>query len=108
MKINLYQKLAQRTANQELDFKKRLSVAGLGLTGEAGEVADLIKKYVGHGHELDQEELVKELGDQLWYIAEVASILGVTLEEVATKNIHKLKERYPEGFSEELSINRKE
>lgn len=107
MELNKYQELAQKTANMKLEHKTRLAVAALGLTGEGGELADYIKKHIGHGHSLDQEKVIKELGDVMWYIAEVASILGFTLEEIAQTNIEKLKARYPEGFSEERSINRK-
>lgn len=80
----------------------------LGLTGEAGEVADMIKKYMFHGHSLNHGELVKELGDCAWYLALLCTALGISLEEVMIANIEKLKRRYPEGFSSEASINRTE
>lgn len=80
----------------------------LGLTGEAGEVADQIKKLIFHGHDLDRDGLIKELGDVCWYLALLCHAIGVPLEEVMTLNIEKLKKRYPEGFSESASINRKE
>lgn len=80
----------------------------LGLTGESGEVADLIKKYLFHGHDLDKDELVKELGDVCWYVALLCHAIGVSLEEIMSRNIEKLKKRYPEGFSSEASINRTE
>ena|SRR5699024_3431381 len=104
--FNLYQKLAQRTANHDLEYEKRLAVAGLGLAGEAGEAGELIKKFLGHGHELDKDELEKELGDVLWYIAEICAIVNMDMEEVARKNIGKLYKRYPKGFEVEKSINR--
>lgn len=80
----------------------------LGLTGEAGEVADSIKKTIFHGHKMDYDGLVKELGDVCWYLALLCHAIDVPLEEVMTLNIEKLKKRYPEGFSESASINRKE
>lgn len=80
----------------------------LGLTGEAGEVADQIKKTIFHGHKMDYDGLVKELGDVCWYLALLCHAIDVPLEEVMTRNIEKLKKRYPEGFSESASINRKE
>ena len=104
-----YQKLADSTsgAHDSLDRNEaRLAIAGLGLAGEAGEVADEIKKVIGHGHKLDEDKLIKEIGDVLWYAAEMCSALGVSLDYVAKKNIEKLKARYPEGFSRERSINR--
>ena len=64
MTINEYQKEAMRSVNLESlnDRAKGLSNTGLGITGEAGEVADLIKKHLHHGHELDKEHLAKEPG----------------------------------------------
>lgn len=83
-----------------------LGVWALGLAGESGEVADLIKKHLGHGHSLDKGKLTKELGDVLWYIAVLSSEVGMSLEEVAEANLAKLRARYPEGFSTERSLNR--
>lgn len=105
MQLNDYQSLAQRTANKS-DYFTRLAIAGLGLTGEAGEVAEHIKKAVGHGHDLSVDDVKKELGDVLWYIAEVASIVNLSLDEIAQANIEKLRKRYPEGFSEIASQKR--
>ena len=51
--------------------------------------------------------MTKELGDVLWYVAETATALSMTLDEVAARNIAKLKMRYPDGFSAEKSIHRK-
>jgi len=100
--LNEYQDLAHRTKSEGTDM---VNVA-LGLAGEAGEVTDIIKKVVFHGHELDVQKLVAELGDILWYVAIGASVLGFSLSDVASRNISKLKSRYPDGFSSESSINR--
>ena len=101
MNFNEYQKLAMRTA-RELNIVE----FALGISGEAGEVTDLIKKVEFHGHEMNKIKLVDELGDVLWYLALLAETIGVELEEVAKVNIDKLKERYPDGFESERSINR--
>lgn len=106
MNLDDYQTKAMRTANRDGDPKVVLAVIGLGLTGEAGEAADLIKKHVGHGHPLDVEKLGKELGDVLWYVAVAAWHLGIPLSSVAEKNIEKLWQRYPQGFSSEASMSR--
>lgn len=106
--LNDYQSLAHTTANKSLDTDKALTVSALGLAGESGEVADLIKKWCGHGHDLDIAKLTKELGDVLWYVAETATLVGLTLKDVAETNLTKLNARYPEGFSEWYSKNRKE
>lgn len=84
-----------------------LITAALGMNGEAGEFADLIKKHIAQGHPLNTEQLVKELGDQLWYLADACFAIGVSLETVAMKNIEKLRARYPGGYFEaERSLNR--
>ena len=106
--VNEYQKLAMTTLNNELDKKQILTNAVMGLCGESGEACDIVKKHLFHGHELDREALIKELGDVAWYLAEAAEALDVSLDEVFERNIAKLKKRYPEGFSSERSINREE
>ncbi len=102
MTMNEYQELAMRTSSFESD----LTAAVLGLCGESGEVADKIKKARCQGHALDTEELVKELGDVLWYIALAGKELGISLDIIAAANIAKLKLRYPRGFSKDESKNR--
>ena len=106
MQINEYQKLAMTTLNKDLTKKEVLVNSVMGLNGEAGEVIDLVKKHLFHGHELNKEELIKELGDVAWYLAEAAYALDIDLETILELNIEKLKKRYPEGFSTEKSINR--
>lgn len=105
MTLNNYQQLSSRTAKKH---DNELINYGLGIAGEAGEVADLIKKSMFHGHSLDKEEIEKELGDVLWYLSQIARIAGISLDEVGRANIKKLQKRYPEGFSEKRSINRSE
>ena len=80
----------------------------MGLNGEAGECIDIVKKYFFQGHPLDKEKVIEELGDVLWYCAEIAAGLEMDLSDIANKNVHKLIERFPDGFSKEDSINRKE
>jgi NTP pyrophosphatase (non-canonical NTP hydrolase) len=108
MDLNEYQRLALRTAGHRGDEQKVLTYTALGLTGESGEVAEIIKKTFYHGHPLDRESLRAELGDVLWYLAVMADELGLSLDQIATENIAKLSERYPEGFSESRSIRRQE
>ena len=106
MNLDEYQELALRTAGHREDVEKILTGAALGLTGESGEVAEMIKKTYYHGHPLDREAISQELGDVLWYVAVMADGLGLSLEQIAAQNINKLKARYPEGFSEARSRNR--
>ena len=105
---NEYQKLAMVTLNKELDKKEMLTNSVMGLCGESGEACDIVKKHLFHGHELDRDSLIKELGDVAWYLAEAAAALDISLDEVLERNVEKLRKRYPEGFSSEKSINRTE
>lgn len=103
MDANEYQKEAMQTAG---DHDMEI-YAVLGLAGEAGEVADLTKKWRYHDHPYDRDKFLKELGDAQWYLAVAALAHGFTLAEVMEANIEKLRQRYPQGFSAEASINRK-
>ena len=108
MTVNEYQKLAMTTLNPDLSPKDVLINGVMGLCGESGEVIDLVKKHLHQGHALDREKLIKELGDVAWYLAEIATALNVSLEDVLEGNIQKLRQRYPEGFDTEKSIHRTE
>lgn len=108
MNLNEYQQLAQRTSGDTRPASDKIQNGVLGMCGEAGECADMLKKYFFQGHELNREKLAEEVGDVLWYIAETAAGLGVSLEEIAQRNIDKLKARYPQGFDPERSIHRPE
>jgi NTP pyrophosphatase (non-canonical NTP hydrolase) len=108
MTINEYQQLAMTTLNKEMTKKDMLINGVMGLCGESGEAIDIVKKHLAQGHELDKEKLIKELGDIAWYLAEMATVLDIELEEVLKRNIEKLKKRYPEGFDKEKSVNREE
>ena len=101
-----YQRLAMRTLNPRLSQTEVLSNAVMGLCGESGEAIDLVKKHLFQGHELNRDALAAELGDIAWYLAEAATALDLSLYDILAANITKLQERYPEGFSEERSINR--
>lgn len=100
MNLSDYQREAERTMTLDpARFSELLCIFTLGLAGESGEVVELVKKRIGHGHELDREKLRKELGDVLWYLAALSSLNGLELSEVAAGNVLKLRARYPEGFS---------
>ena len=108
MTPNEYQKLAMTTLNPELSPRDVLINSVMGLCGESGEAINLVKKHLHQGHPLDREGLIKELGDIAWYLAEAATALDVSLEEIMERNIEKLKKRYPEGFSSAQSQRRPE
>lgn len=109
---------------KDQDFKDAVSNAALGLTGESGEVADLIKKAVYHGrgfndgslrvrsigydyeHGVSPEDVKDELSDVLYYVSATAQEFGFTLEDIAKHNKEKLEKRFPEGFSTEASAQK--
>jgi len=109
MKLDEFYRDLLKMENEKILYDPgELLNGALGLTGEAGEVADMIKKHIFHGHELNRGELVKEIGDCAWYLALLCYAIEISLEEVMIANIEKLQNRYPEGFSESASINRTE
>ena len=123
LSLNEYQRQSMRTATtpeSERGREFQTSGFGLGLAREAAEVlelavklaikagsaSDLLKKQIHHEHGMEAETMKKELGDVLWYVQGIAARYGLTLEEVAQRNIDKLKRRYPEGWTREDSVNR--
>ena len=106
MTINEYQKLAMTTLNKDIPQDQIIVNACLGLSGEVGEVNDLLKKHLFQGHDLNKKDLINELGDIAWYLAEAATALGIDLEDIFVGNIEKLRKRFPNGFTVENSINR--
>lgn len=113
MNADEYQSLAGRTLIPSPDAEYTgdeimLVWNALGLAGEAGEVADTIKKSVFHRHNLDRNELVKELGDVLWYVAALCTKLDIPMSLVMERNIAKLMTRYPNGYSSAASQTRQD
>ena len=106
MRLNEYQQLAQRTANPELTQFEKVENGLMGCCGEAGEAIDVLKKHKYQGHEFNRDKAIEEIGDLMWYIAQFATGVGVPMEEIARRNINKLRKRYPIKFNTEQSINR--
>ena len=71
----------------------------LGMSGEVGEIHETFKKHYSVGREINKDDLVKEIGDVLWYLAEMCDAFGFELEDCAVKNIAKLKARHGDSFS---------
>lgn len=104
MKISDYQTIALSTLGDGQDFggiSPKLMDQVLGLVGESGEVAEKFKKLIrdqkGELTEVDKAEIVKELGDVLWYITTISHLLGADLETVAKVNNQKLLSRQKRG-----------
>lgn len=106
MNFSEYQQLAARTIPDGLNEEGLYLNAVLGINGEAGEMADMLKKQRFQGHSYTTEQVLNEIGDVLWYLAAACTALGVSLGAVAEQNIAKLQRRYPDGFSTEASISR--
>ncbi len=90
----------------------RLLTAALGLTAEAGEFTEVVKKIILQGKPYNEENvfhLKRELGDICWYLAQACMALDTTFDEVIEMNVEKLKARYPGGeFDVHQSENRQE
>ncbi|MBO6281526.1 MAG: nucleoside triphosphate pyrophosphohydrolase family protein [Alphaproteobacteria bacterium] len=89
----------------------RLDHAVTGLTGEAGEVADVWKKIKFMGLEYNEEsrqKMIKELGDVCWYLFSIATALNVPVEQIINTNIEKLKARHPHGYSAQYMENKRD
>jgi NTP pyrophosphatase (non-canonical NTP hydrolase) len=97
MTLNEYQTEALMTALWSGDEMKDLAHWVLGVTGESGEIAEKVKKIIrdfdGKLSEDAKKELMKEIGDVMWYLAVLSENLGYTFEEVGKKNITKLRDR---------------
>ena len=98
-----YQQGAARTMNAALTGTERLLDASAGLAEEAGEVLAHVRKHAFQLRALDRERLATELGDALWCLAATATAAGLSLGEVASNNLDKLRRRHPEGFNAEAS-----
>lgn len=107
MTINEYQELAARTINRELAVEDVKAHALHLIAAECGEIHSIYQKLY-QGHAFMVENLMKEVGDLLWGIAELCTYYGFSLERVAEMNVEKLKARYPNGFEAERSIHRQE
>lgn len=111
MNADEYQRLSARTLNNKpvtppTDEEIMLVWCAIGLAGEAGEVNEWIKKVVFHRHEMTPQrraDLHKELGDVMWYLAGICTILGFSLDSVLEMNVEKLRARYEKGFTVEES-----
>lgn len=92
-----YQKLCRQTAKKFKSKEMEILTWGLGITGEAGDVASCIKKTVSHKN--NQKAGIREnLGDTLWYSAMICNFFGWDFQEILEENLKKLQIRYPRGF----------
>ena len=107
MTLNEYQQSAAEFMNKDIGSAEQLLHALFGMASEVGELHGIYQKFY-QGHPIDEEHCMKELGDILWMISEYATVMGISLNDVAHMNIAKLTARYPDGFRVADSLNRKE
>jgi NTP pyrophosphatase (non-canonical NTP hydrolase) len=106
MNINDYQLKAARTcAKIDGAIMDDLHMV-LGMQTEAAEIADVYKKTIAYKKPLDFVNIKEEVGDLMWYVANLCNMNGWDLREILATNIAKLEARYPEKFTEEQAINR--
>ena len=106
MEIQEFQKISIRTLNNSLSEKEQLANMVIGASCEFSEAGDSIKKYLFQGHELDKKHIEEELGDTMFYICNLATLLNISMENVLEQNVEKLNKRYKNGFSYKASIDR--
>ena len=106
MELEEYQIKATRTMNPNLDFKESVLNMALGLSGEVGEVNDLLKKHYFQGHDLDLSHLKEEIGDVFFYLVKLCTLFHIDATRCIEDNEYKLQLRYPNGFEAKKSINR--
>lgn len=107
MTLEDYEQEVVRTCGAT-EVPDRLTMGAMGLSGEAGEVSNQLKKVLFHEHDFDVPLFIEELGDCLWYITMLANTMKYSLEDVMERNRAKLRERYPDGFDPERSKHREE
>ena len=99
MTLKEYQAFAAQGIHDATLEREPIVGFALGLVGETGEVVDDIKKRIFHGREVPMEHTAEELGDVLWYVANIATQCGLSLEDIIQQNVTKLMARYPEMYS---------
>lgn len=99
MNLKDYQELCKKTAKKFDSKDLEIATWGLGISGEAGDVASCIKKTFIHKNAVVQEGIKENIGDTFWYSAMICNFFGWNMEEVLEENVNKLRERYPNGFA---------
>ena len=105
MTLNEYEKFVESVAKpmQEQEVPSHILDmlhCVVGITGEAGELADAVKKHVFYSQQLDSANVQEELGDLMFYIQHFCNTIGLPLEYIISLNVEKLKRRYPNGYTD--------
>ena len=104
----IFQREARRSLRDDLPYEAMCSNMCMGLAGEMGEVIDIMKKHIYQGKELDITDVIEEVGDVLWYIANFCNVNNITMDECMESNIKKLRKRFPNGFTVKDANERKD
>lgn len=104
----IFQREARRSLRDDLPYEAMCSNMCMGLAGEIGEVVDIMKKHIYQGKELDITDVIEEVGDVLWYIANFCNVNNITMDECMESNIKKLRKRFPNGFTIKDANQRKD
>ena len=104
----IFQREARRSLRDDLPYEAICSNMCMGLAGEIGEVIDIMKKHIYQGKELDITDVIEEVGDVLWYIANFCNINNITMDECMESNMKKLRKRFPNGFTVKDANERKD
>ena len=104
----IFQREARRSLRDDLPYEATCSNMCMGLAGEIGEVIDIMKKHIYQGKELDITDVIEEVGDVLWYIANFCNVNNITMDECMESNIKKLRKRFPNGFTIKDANQRKD
>ena len=109
-KFSNYQKLAKQTITHKKEGLMELYYATLGLAGEAGEIANKVKKIIRDDNNVltdeKRKQIVDELGDVLWYLSDLCNEMDTTLAQIAQSNIDKLFDRKERGKLQGSGDNR--
>ena len=104
----IFQREARRSLRDDLPYEAMCSNMCMGLAGEIGEVIDIMKKHIYQGKELDITDVIEEVGDVLWYIANFCNVNNITMDECMESNIKKLRKRFRNGFTIKDANERKD
>ena len=104
--LDVFQEEALRCMRSDLPYEAICSNMCMGLAGETGETIDIFKKHIYQGKDLDINDVIEEIGDILWYIANLCNVNKITMKECMESNVEKLRKRYPNGFSIKDALER--
>jgi NTP pyrophosphatase (non-canonical NTP hydrolase) len=93
-------------SNDMTPLRAELVHAVMGISGEAGELLDAIKKYCIYNKELDRKNVIEELGDLRFYMVALQNLLNISDSEVIMANVGKLGKRYAKGYSDKQAQDR--